>query len=153
MLKIHFLCPHHRRWLSDKPEAAANFSLQAYSRGLDLAEGRNYLDAIKQAGAAFETSEIVLKQEARVTASDIRRLADSGVLLAQLLYQVEEARFARAVLTSAITRFEQLLVAGVERKAVLMGCQRLLEVGKTLNKAAAKADAHAPSSQPGRHIH
>jgi hypothetical protein len=49
MLKFNFLCPHHRRWLSDKPEAAATCCLEDYRRGLDLAEGRNYLDAIKQA--------------------------------------------------------------------------------------------------------
>ena len=153
MLNFHFLCPHHRRWLSATPEAAANFSLEAYSRGLYLAERRNYLDAIKQAGAAFETSQIVVEQKTRVTAANINCLADAGVLLAQLLYQVEEARFARAVLASAIARFEQLLVIGVERETVLLGCQRLLEVGKTPGAAAVNAGAHASRSQLTGQIH
>lgn len=130
MKKFRFLCANHRQWLCRNPKEAINVWFEAYSRSLDCVEEHSYLEAINHAGAAFEASEIALDQGTPVSATDIHRFADSGVLLAQLLYSAGEGRFARAVLASSISRFEQLLSLGIERKTVLAGCQRFVALGE-----------------------
>ncbi len=153
MNKFQFLCINHRRWLSDRPEAAVNTWLQSYSRSQDLAEERSYLEAINHAGAAFEASEIVLGHKTVVTSIDIDRFADSGVLLARLLSTVGESKFAHAVIGSAIDLFERLLVAGCEQATVLAGCQRLLETGEYLRLSTADNRAYNYNENVSGQIH
>ncbi|MFT4615097.1 MAG: hypothetical protein ACI9NT_002249 [Bacteroidia bacterium] len=153
MKKFQFLCTNHRRWLSGNREAAIHTWLQSYSRCLDLVDERNYLLAINHAGAAFEASEIALNQENPATSVTIQRFADSGVLLAQLLYWTKESRFASAVLASSIARFEKLLVLGVERKTVLAGCERLLEVGESLTCFDCSFGGNANATAASQQVH
>ena len=125
MTKLKFLCVNHRRWLRDNPDAAVNTCVRSFSRGLDLAEEHNYREAINYAGAAFESSDIVLAQ-APATWTAIRNFADSGALLVRLLNCEGQGHQARNVLGAATARLEALLTTGVERQAVMAGCRRLL---------------------------
>lgn len=153
MKKFQFLCANHHRWLIYNPQAATHIWSQSYNHSLDLVEECNYLEAINHAGAAFEASEIILDQEAPATAADIHRFADSGVLLARLLHSMREGSFASAVLASAIDRFEQLLILGVERKAVLAGCQRLLQVEENSTSVDKNAVQLSYSTAVSQEVH
>jgi len=59
----------------------------------------------------------------------------------------EFAPLARAVVGEAVGRMERLLVAGVERAAVLGACEELLRLGEDLPPTAG---AHT-TSKPGAH--
>lgn len=133
MTKLQFLCSNHRQWLLDNPGAAIRTWMESYSRSLDLLDEQDYQLAISNAGTAFEASEIVLGQGCPTTPLAIRRFADSGVLLAQLLFLDRKGDSARAVLAASVARFEKLLVLGIEKKAVLAGCEQLLKVGESPN--------------------
>lgn len=144
MTKLQFLCSNHRQWLLDNPTAAIRTWMESYSRGLDLADEREYAQAVSHAGTAFEISEIVLGQATPVTPTAIHRFTDSSVLLVQLLYVEDKSDMARAVLAASVARLEQLLLLGVEKKVVLAGCDRLLNVGEspTSRELAYVGDAH-----------
>jgi len=125
MTKLQFLCINHRRWIMDNPEVSSRTWMQAYSRSLELLDEREYSQAASHAGAAFETADIMLAQCSTPNPVDIRRFCDSGLLLVQLLYLLQESQLAGTVMTSALTRLEGLLATGSDRRAVLAGCQRL----------------------------
>ncbi len=128
MSKFHFLCTHHHTWLTNNPDAIAGTWLQSYSRSQDFADEHLYVDAANHAGAAFEAAEIELGQQVPVTTSAIRRYTDASVLLVHLLQIMAEHGIAQAVFSSAITRLESLLLAGIQLNSVLSSCERLLRL-------------------------
>ncbi|MFK7733836.1 MAG: hypothetical protein AB8B48_19605 [Pseudomonadales bacterium] len=131
MTKLQFLCSNHRRWLRENPRAAVRVWMESYSRSFDLLEEHDFRQALLHAGSAFETAEIVLGQAATPDLLLIRRFADSSVLLAQVLYLEQKPDSARAVLAASVVRFERLLALGIEKKAVLAGCEQLMNVGES----------------------
>ncbi len=62
-------------------------------------------------------------------ATEITRFADSAALLHGLLLRLGEEHMARGTVDAAVGELEQLLVANVERPAVLAACRQLLAVG------------------------
>jgi hypothetical protein len=153
MKKFRFLCTHHHRWLSDRPEKAINNWSQCYRRSLHLAEDRKYREAISHAGSAFETSEILLDQRTATTATDILRFTNSGVLLAELLHSVGYDGFARTIVDSTMIRIERLLILGVEKKTALTACSRLLMVEEKLALGATEEHIQVFTPAPPEQIH
>jgi hypothetical protein len=135
MPRLLFLCARHSQWLEENPDAAADCWLLSYSRSIDLLEQGLYPESATQAGAAFECAAIGLTHSADDPPAGIRRFTESGVLLAQLLYRLGEARAAASVVAAAVGRLETLLLEGVARHAVLEGCQRLLRISEALEAA------------------
>ena len=130
MNKFQFLCSNYLLWLAANPEAAIHTWGRSYYRCIDLTEEQDYKQAITYAGAAYETAEILLKQEPVATAETIHRLADSAILLTKLFYELHESRLAKSVLNATVLHFDRLLLLGAERNAVLHGCARLIEIGE-----------------------
>lgn len=131
-MKLKFLCHHHRCWLQDNPEMAVNTWLESYDRALGLAQEDNLPQAAAHAGCAMESAEIALSALPRPDRRFIDRFAQTSLLLARLLGRCGERDIARAVVGEAVGRMERLLVAGVERSAVLGACEQLLQLGEEL---------------------
>ncbi|MAT93092.1 MAG: hypothetical protein CME59_10880 [Halioglobus sp.] len=146
-MKLKFLCHHHRHWLQDNPEMAVNTWLEAYDRALGLAQESDFAQAAAHAGCAMESAEIALSALPHPDARFIHRYAQTALMLARLLTRCGEREVARAVVGEAVGRMERLLVAGVERAAVLGACEELLRLGEDLPPTAG---AHT-TSKPGAH--
>lgn len=147
MLKLQFLCTHHRHRLSENPTAASSIWGHAYSASLEFIAEYNYAQALRHAGAAFEIAELLLAKHTAITEKDISRFSDSGALLIQLLYRLDEARLASTILAAAIGRLEQLISCGEHRGTVLDGCQRLMQIGDDLPSTTSEGSPrHFPAS-------
>lgn len=124
-MKMRFLCVRHRRWLSADPAAALYTWLQCYEQGLRLEQQHQDNLAIRQAGCALETADLLLTGRIDVERDDITRYTHSALLLARLLRRQQALDFADDVVHSAITSLEQLLVANIQTEAVKNACQQL----------------------------
>ena len=125
MKRLQFLCSNHRQWLASNPRAATNAWRDAYQRGIELAEDEDYPEATRQAGAAFETAELVLSHPWRGPVR-IKRFTETATLLVQLLHQLKEPCLAAEVHGTAISRLKRLLTSSeADRQAVLAGCTRM----------------------------
>lgn len=147
-MKMSFLCVRHRRWLSADPAAAMFTWLQCYEQGLRLEQQHQDNLAIRQAGCAMETADLLLAGRQRVSRDDITRYTHSALLLARLLRRQSAFDLASDVAHSAISSLEQLLVAGIQREAAREACEQLAPL------AGAMAGHHNPHSRPrARQLH
>ena len=141
MTRLQFLCVNHRRWIIENPDVALRTWMQAYSRSIELLDDYHHLQAAQHAGAAYEIADIMLAHVTQPNAVDICRFCDSGLLLVQLLYLIDEAQLAATVMASALARLEGLLTAGGNRRAIMSGCQRLQQFAHCPPKGALKGNA------------
>lgn len=125
-MKISFLCMRHRRWLSNDPAAALYTWLQCYEQGLRLEQERKVTPAIRQAGCALETAELLLNGHPRPERDAIVRYTHSALLLARLLQRQGQTENACAVAHQGIDTLQRLLAAGLEHAEAHKGCERLL---------------------------
>lgn len=135
MQKLQFLCANHRAWLFDIPRAAASTWAQAYSRSLELVDEAHYPEALRQAGCAFETAELLLAEPMAAPERAVSRFSDSGVLLVQLLKRVGQVDLAADIRERAIFRLQGLLKGGAARPVVMEGCRRLMRMNEDLPKS------------------
>ncbi|MBN7796814.1 hypothetical protein [Parahaliea mediterranea] len=124
-MKMSFLCVRHRRWLAADPAAAMFTWLQCYEQGLRLEQQRQDNLAIRQAGCAMETADLLLAGSQCIGRDDITRYTHSALLLARLLRRQHAFDLAGDVAHSAICSLERLLIAGVQREAVTAACEQL----------------------------
>lgn len=135
MQKLQFLCANHRAWLFDNPRAAAATWAQAYSRSLELVDEAQYPEAVRHAGCAFETAELLLAETIAAPERAVSRFSDSGVLLVQLLKQVGQVDLAVDIRERAIFRLQGLLQGHAARPVVMEGCRRLMRMNDELPKS------------------
>jgi hypothetical protein len=128
-MRLRFLCSNHRDWLASNALATFDSWQRSYEHANNLLNKHDAIKAVNYAGCALEAAELLLFYHARQTKDDIGRFTDSALLLCTSLLRTGEPRLACGVIGGTIARLEELLFSGVERRAVLEGCQRLLHVG------------------------
>lgn len=140
-MKLHFLCPHHRQWLTNNPPRALTTWLQSHDQARALFEDGDWTAALAHAGCALETAEIALQAWPDPPARIINRYVDNGALLAQLLRERGDSAAMRAVITNCIRRLENLTLGNCNRLAALRACELLLRLGETPDGATAGDDS------------
>ena len=145
-MRLRFLCSNHRDWLASNAVAALNSWQRSHDHATALLAEQESTKALNYAGCALEAAELLLFNHARQSGDDIARFTQSALLLCTSLIQSGEARLACGVIGGTIARLEELLLSGVERRAVLEGCQRLLEVGDQFSRP--DANDQQPYSGP-----
>lgn len=128
-MRLRFLCSNHRDWLASNAAATLNSWQRSYDHASIFLTEQESTKAVNYAGCALEAAELLLFNHARQSGDDIVRFTESALLLCITLIESGEPRLACGVIGGTIARLEELLFTGVERRAVLEGCQRLLEVG------------------------
>lgn len=147
-MKMHFLCVRHRRWLAADPAAAMFTWLQCYEQGLRLEQQHQDNRAIRQAGCAMETADLLLAGSQHTSRDDITRFTHSALLLARLLRRQRAFDLAGDVAHSAISSLERLLIANIQREAVTKACEQLAPL------ASPCAGTTHPSQRPSaRQLH
>lgn len=136
-MKLNFLCQQHRTWLQSNPAMATNTWLRSHDQAIDLADQGDVREAIAHAGSALESAQIALTGSAGVTDNAIRRYADTAALLSGLLTRYGERELARTVVCGTLGDLERLLSRGVDRRAVLDACARLLQLNGDLQPTPA----------------
>ncbi|WP_157976429.1 hypothetical protein [Parahaliea mediterranea] len=124
-MKTSFLCMRHRRWLCNDPAAALYTWLQCYEQGLRLEQQGQPAPAIRQAGCAMETAEILLCGRRCPERDDITRFTHSALLLGRLLQR--QGAFSRAAhyAHGAIDTLQQCLAAGLSEVGAVEACEQL----------------------------
>jgi hypothetical protein len=135
-MKLNFLCDSHRAWLRNDPDAAAATWLRSYDCALELLQEGEYMPAIRHAGSAAETAEILLLELDIPGARGINRYTEAAVLLAELLQRVGEKTAARAGIACAVNTPQRLVASGMERSTLLSGCERLMRLGDQVTSAS-----------------
>ncbi|MFV0275712.1 MAG: hypothetical protein ACK5HY_00775 [Parahaliea sp.] len=124
-MKMSFLCVRHRRWLSSDPVAALYTWLQCYQQGLKLEQQHRDELAIRQAGCAMETAELILNVRPGPDSDDIVRFTHSTLLLGRLLRRQGAHGNASEAAHHAIACLEHLLACGIQEQCVRHACEQL----------------------------
>lgn len=144
-MKMQFLCTRHRTWLSADPAAALFTWLQCYEQGLRLERQHRDDLAIRQAGCALETADLLLGARAGGDRDDITRLTHSALLLARLFRRQHAYDLASDAVHSAISSLEQVLAAGVHAAAARAACAQLAPM--TGSAAELEGSGHGGSAR------
>lgn len=84
-MQARFLCPNHRQWLNDTPQAAQTHLADTMETGLYYRSQQQWTLAIPYLGCAFETADIVLQQQASRQA--LLDFTCSAIMLANTMQQ------------------------------------------------------------------
>jgi hypothetical protein len=126
-MKLTFLCVRHRRWLSADPPAAMYTWRQCFERGIRLEHQHRDNLAIRQAGYAVETAELLLNAQSGINADDITRFTHSALLLARLLRRQNALELASDVVCSATLRLKQVLAWGIQPEVIRRACEQMAQ--------------------------
>ncbi|GAB3269763.1 hypothetical protein [Parahaliea aestuarii] len=124
-MKLSFLCVRHRRWLCNDPAAALYTWLQCYEQGLRLERQGQQGAAIRQAGCAMETAEILLCGRLSPERDDITRFTHSTLLLGRLLQHKGAFTQAADCAHGAIDTLQRCLAAGLHEVGAVEACEQL----------------------------
>ncbi len=125
LMKLQFLCTHHRQWLTKNPVAAMRTWQEAFDRSHELVATGRLKHAANHAGCAMETSDIVLEHAADLEDADITRFSASSTLLADLLCQLGESDMAHVIIQGALQRLEAMLKHNQLHEGIRAGFEEL----------------------------
>lgn len=127
-MRLRFLCSNHRNWLESDQTAAHDSWLRSYEHATIFLSTEERNHAVNYAGCALETAELLLFNHEQRSEDDVRRFVGSAILLCKSLIYADQPRLVCGVVGGSIARLEELLLEGIQRTAVLKGCQELLTV-------------------------
>lgn len=108
-MKLRFLCATHRQELELNMEKALEFIQTGLDTGIFYTNKSQWKEAIPHLGCAFEVADILLTQNNLDQEVTCDWLANSAILLAQNLNNVQHTSQAGDVIWLAINRLEAQL--------------------------------------------
>ncbi|MFV0476899.1 MAG: hypothetical protein ACK5ME_03575 [Parahaliea sp.] len=107
-MKMRFLCVRHRARLSADPSTALQVWRQSYEQGIRLEQQKRGSLAIRHAGCALETADLLLSTKPGPCLHAVVRYSHSALLLARLLRHQGAEDLVADVIDSAIQRLREL---------------------------------------------
>lgn len=148
-MRLNFLCPRHRRALTDDPAAARSLWLEVRQR-LDAQPAVATPYSVNLAGSALEAAGLYLQANPVCEPAALDRYAESALHLVGLLVQLRETRLAFVVVAGANAMVEQLARCGADVDAALAACRRLtiegvgrIEGAATPSRRLSRVPVHA----------
>ena len=84
----HFLCPKHRQWLQQNPQAAKHHLSDTQETAQYYRDRGRWLDALPYLGCAYETAELVLANLGGDKNTVVINFTSAAILLADTYHKV-----------------------------------------------------------------
>ncbi|WP_299266210.1 hypothetical protein [uncultured Psychrosphaera sp.] len=107
-MKHHFLCPNHRKELTNKPTMALRSWANTNEAGITLAGGGHHYDALPHLGCAFEVAEIILTENFVEQSKAITLLTESALTLSSSLKVLGYEEQRTSVLQLTLNRLNKV---------------------------------------------
>ena len=105
-MTFKFLCPQHRQWLYLNPKIACCEQMKNYDTAEYYRDMQQLSEAVKFAGCAYESAEIVLTIHAKDIVPAVLSFTASAILLADSLLKSNQQSLAKQVFEQAKARLE-----------------------------------------------
>lgn len=132
-MHTHFLCPNHRQWLTNHPDAALSNLTKTQDTATYYRERGLFEQALPFDGNAYETAEIVLTTRAEDVATATIALTSCAILLADTYRKLGQGCAAKHVMITTQNRLQAeytLLYEQKEPQNCVLECIKALTFGE-----------------------